>query len=50
MEIEDNELEKERSGSRALHVQNLLMDLYAVNCQLKELKRDGATSFIGQMR
>jgi len=49
MEIEENELEKERSGSPALYVYNKLMDLYAVTYWLKAPKHDGTTSLIALM-
>jgi len=49
MEIQEYELEKERSGSWALYVSNELMDLYAVTYQLEVPKLDGSTSFIGEM-
>ena len=49
MEIEENKLEEERSGNRALYVKHSLMDRYAVTYLLKAPKCQGGTSFIRLM-
>jgi len=50
MEIEENELETEWSGSQTIKVPNSYMDLNAVTYKRKSSKHDGAMLFIGQIR
>jgi hypothetical protein len=45
----ENQLEKERSGSRALYVENKMITLYPITYWLNALKHNGTTSFIGEM-
>jgi hypothetical protein len=49
MEIEENELENERSETPTLYISNWLMDLYAITYRLIALKCDGTASLIGLM-
>jgi len=50
MEMEENELDTEWCGRRAIYIKNYWMDNYAVHCQLKALEHLGLTLCIIQMR